>query len=404
MDAIWQHQPSFGFGADPFNPHAARSIEAVGGLKKGDLREQIIQSCPRVPGVYGMLDRTGNLIYVGKSKSLRSRLLSYFADSNADEKGGRIIENTRAIQWETQPSDFASILREQQLIRTFTPRWNVQGVPKRQRPVYLCLGRPPAAYFFLAAVPPKGCVGIEGPFFGAARMRRAVDALNKVFGLRDCSQKQVMHFAEQLELFDLDHRPGCLRLELGTCTGPCAGACTRESYDRQVNEAESYLDGFNNQPITIVREQMEQASAQMQYELAGRAREALKTLEYVHRKLRLLAKARREFTFIYAVPGYDSCNTWYLIHSGEVAEVIAAPRNAEEYASLKPTLKRWKAMAANQLDRGHGTYPHTLSVVASWFRKQKAELKRTFPPDKAARKYKQKSVTGAATVGRRANY
>ena len=398
MDAIWQHQPTFGFGADPFNPHAARPIEAVGGLKKHDLREQIIQSCPRVPGVYGMLDRTGNLIYVGKSKSLRSRLLSYFADSNAEEKGGRIIENTRAIQWETQPSDFASILREQQLIRTFTPRWNVQGVPKRQRPVYLCLGRPPAAYFFVAAVPPKDCVAIEGPFYGAGRMRRAVDALNNVFRLRDCSQKQVMHFAEQLVLFDLDHRPGCLRLELGTCTGPCAGACTRESYDRQVNEAESYLDGFNNQPITIVREQMEQASAQMQYELAGRAREALKTLEYVHRKLRQLAKARREFTFIYSVPGYDSCNTWYLIHCGEVAEVTAAPRNAEEYKRLKPTLKRWKAMTANQLDRGHGAYPHTLSVVASWFRKQKAELKRTFPPEKAGRKYYQKSVTGTGAI------
>ncbi|NND98013.1 MAG: GIY-YIG nuclease family protein [Pirellulaceae bacterium] len=393
MDAMWQNQVVIGFGTDPFNPHAARPVEIVGGLKKRQLRQQIVQSCPRVPGVYGMLDRKGQLIYVGKSKSLRSRLLSYFADSTADEKGGRIIENARAIQWETQPNEFASLLREQQLIRLFQPRWNVQGVPKRQRPVYLCLGRTPAACFFLAATPPANCVAIEGPFFGAGRMRRAVDALNKLFLLRDCSQKQVFHFAEQLQLFELDHRPGCLRLELETCLGPCAAACSRDQYDRQVNAAESFLDGFNDEPIVVIRDQMEQASANRQYELAGRAALTLKSVEYVHRKLSRLAKARREFTFIYAVPGYDGCNTWYLVHCGEIAAVAAAPRNPEEYATLKPTLSQWTAMTANKLDRGHGAHPHTLSVVASWFRKNRTEIQRTFDPQQAGRKYYRKSLS-----------
>ncbi len=142
MDAIWQDEPTIGFGADPLNPYGARPIDAVGATSIDQLRQRIVQSCPRVPGVYGMLDRKGELIYVGKSKSLRSRLLSYFAASNAQEKGGRIVESARAIQWETQPSEFTSLVREQQLIRRFSPRWNVQGVPKRQRPVYLCLGEP----------------------------------------------------------------------------------------------------------------------------------------------------------------------------------------------------------------------------------------------------------------------
>lgn len=393
MDAIWHDQKEFGFGTDPFNPHAARGIEVVGALKKSELRDQIVRSCPRVPGVYGMLDRKGQLIYVGKSKSLRSRLLSYFADSNSEEKGGRIIENARAIQWETQPSEFASLLREQQLIRLFSPRWNVQGVPKRQRPVYLCLGRPPAAYFFLAAVPPKNCVAIEGPFFGASRMRVAVDALNKVFKLRDCSQKQTFHFAEQLSLFELDHRAGCLRLEVGTCLGPCAAACTRDVYDIQVNAAESFVDGFNDEPLTVIREKMETASANLQYELAHRAMMTLKSLEYVHRKLRRLAKARREFTFVYSVNGYDNCNIWYLIHCGEVAAVAAAPKNPAEYASLKSELTQWKAVTANRLDRGHGAYPHTLQIVSQWFRKHKVEMQRTFQPEQAGRMYYRKSLT-----------
>ncbi len=393
MDAMWHKQVEIGFGADVLNPHPARSIDAVGASTKQGLRKEIIRACPRVPGVYGMLDRRGQLIYVGKSKSLRSRLLSYFAESNADEKSGRIIENTRAIQWETQPSEFASLLREQQLIRRFSPRWNTQGVPKRQRPVYLCLGRPPAAYFFLAARPAEKCIAVEGPFYGAARMGRAVDALNKVFQLRDCSQKQVFRFSEQLQLFQVEYRPGCLRLELGTCLGPCAAACTRNAYDQQVNSAESFLDGFNDEPLVVVREQMESAAANRQYELAGRAQLTLKSLEYLHRKLAMLAQARRDFTFVYAVAGYDGCHTWYLMHCGEVAAVAPAPRNAAEYAALKPTLRNWQATTANRLDRGHGAFPHTLGIVASWFRKHRPELDRTFAPDQAGRKYQQKSIS-----------
>ena len=392
MDALWQHQPVTDFGPDPLNPHPARPVEAVGGESAERLRRQIVRSCPRVPGVYGMLNRKGELIYVGKSKSLRSRLLSYFAASSAEQKGGQIIEQARAIQWETQPHDFAALVREQQLIRRFTPRWNVQGMPQRQRPVYLCLGRRPAATFFLAAKPPVNCVAVEGPFHGARRMNDAVEALNKVFQLRDCSQKQTFRFAEQLPLFDPEHRPGCLRLELGTCLGPCAAGCTRTEYDAQVAAAESFLDGFNDEPVGIIEQQMQQAAANQQYELAARARNTLKTLRYVQRKLAMLAQARRDYSFVYAASGYDGCSIWYLIRHGEIAATAPAPRNREQYRQLKPTLDRWQNALASRVDRGHGPHPHTLGLVASWFRKQRGELARTFTPKEAGRKYYRRPI------------
>ena len=393
MDVLSPNHDEFGFGVDPFNPRAARPVEAVGATTKEKLKRQLRQSCPRVPGVYGMLDRSGDLIYVGKSKSLRNRLLSYFSAANEEEKGGRIIENTRAIQWETQPSEFAALLREQQLIRQFTPRWNVQGVPKRQRPVYLCLGRAPAPQFFLSPKIPKDYIALQGPFFGAKRMANAVDALNKVFRLRDCSQQQTFEFAEQLSLFQIDHRPGCLRLELNTCLGPCAAACTRSEYASQVNAAESFLDGFNDEPLIALQDQMESASANRQYELAGRAYQTLKSLRYVHRKLTMLANARRKFSFVYAVPGYDGCHTWYLIHCGEVSAVAATPIGRDGYQAIKPIINGWKATLESAADRGHGPFPYTLGTVASWFKKNPAELDRTFAPEQAGRKYYRKSMT-----------
>jgi excinuclease ABC subunit C len=227
-------------------------------------------------------------------------------------------------------------------------------------------------------------IAVEGPFFGAGRMNAAVETLNKVFKLRDCSQKTTFRFADQLQLFDLEYRPGCLRLEVGTCLGPCAAACNRAAYNERVNAAESFLDGFNHEPLHVARDQMEIAAENRQYELAGRALQSIKSLEYVDRKLKMLSRARRRFTFLYAVPGHDGCGTWYFIHSGEIAGAVCAPRNASEHEAVRPTLESWSKIATNRLDRGHGAFPHTLSLVATWFKKNKSELDTmTFAPHKA---------------------
>lgn len=361
----------------------------IGGDSRTELRERVQEFCPPVPGVYGMFDRTGELIYVGKSGSLRNRLLSYFGQSAAGEKAGRIIENARAIQWETQPSDFAAQLRELELIRRFIPRFNVQGVPQRQRPVYLCLGRKPAETFFIANSPPTSdLVAVEGPFYGAGRMGRVVDALNKTFRLRDCSNQINFVYADQLSLFDLQPRAGCLRLEIGTCLGPCAAACTRQEYLRRVNEAESFLDGFNDEPIIATQEIMETAADNRQYELAARARDTLRSLNYAQKKLGHLAEAREHYSFIYAATGYDGRAIWYLIRRGEVVDVAAAPTDSTAYRNLKAQLNEWSTRLTARHTRTVSDYPYTVSVVASWFRKHRTELKQTFAPQSAGRKYR----------------
>ncbi|WP_153555546.1 GIY-YIG nuclease family protein [Roseimaritima sediminicola] len=398
MDAMWKpDEPRGGFGPDPFNPYPfARPLTRIGGHCKKQLRQEIQATCPKLPGVYGMLDRQGQLIYVGKSKQLRSRLLSYFSECNAEEKGGRIIAATRAIQWETQPSEFAALLREQHLIRTLAPRWNVQEIPKRQRPVYLCLGRAPAPYFFLTRLPPKDYVACEGPFHGAGRMGHAVDVLNKHFKLRDCSSQQAMHFADQLSLFQLDHRPGCLRLEIGSCLGPCAAACSRSQYDAQVAAAKSFLEGMNAEILDDLQSAMESAALRRQFELAARARDSLRVLERLHKKLLFLADVRRTYSFVYSVAGYDGSGIWYLIRNGEIADRLVAPKCKETFAQARPDLRRWAA----ELEGTGGPptagpaslYPHTLSLVARWFRKHKQAHQQTFLPSQAGRKYRSPTV------------
>lgn len=376
------------FGHDPLLPHEPRPLVRVSQKTRASLQREVAERCPPVPGVYGILDRGGTLIYVGKSKSLRQRLLGYFASSSRQEKSGRIIEAARAVQWETQPSEFAALLREQHLIRRFRPRWNVQGIPERQRPLYLCLGRQPAPYFFITAKPPADFIACEGPFYGMARMTRAVDSLNQFFKLRDCSQKTPFYFADQLTLFQVERRPGCLRYETGTCLGPCAGGSTRNAYDAQVNAAESFLDGFNDEPVVALRESMEAASANLQYELAARRLADSRAVDYLYRKLTYLAEVRRNYSFIYPVRGFDHCHTWYLIRAGEVADMIPAPTCVRTFAAVRERVELWTAQTKNPFDRGHGQHAHTLNLVASWFRNRRQELARTFSPDRASRVYK----------------
>jgi excinuclease ABC subunit C len=343
-----------------------------------------------------MLDRNSRLIYVGKSKSLKSRLLSYFNPAVAKEKAGKIIENTHRIVWEVQHSEFSALLREQQLIRRWTPRWNVQEIPKRQRPVYLCLGRGPAACFFLSRLPPVESLGCEGPFQGAGRMGRAVEVLNKFFRLRDCKNSQPFYFSNQLSLFDDEHRPGCLRYEIGTCSGPCTGKVSLATYNQQVAAARDFLAGSSCEPLDHLQAEMARAAAGRHFERAAQTRDDLRALEYLHRKLLWLADARKRFTFIYSIHGSSGLGIWYFIRAGEIADVVPAPHSPQTYAAARNTLARWKTEATIANDRGYGPYPHTLSLVASWFRKFPDQLERTFHPAESGRKYRQLARSAVA--------
>ena len=246
MDAFLTEQKFCDFGTDTLYPFAPSGLSSIEGDSPDSLRQQVLRYLPRRPGVYAMVDILGRLIYVGKSKALRNRLLSYFLPGNEQDKSGRIVQSTASIVWECQPSEFAALLREQSLIRTFQPRFNVQGIPRRQQQVFVCLGKAPAEQLYVARFPDPAAVAIIGPLSGTQRANRAVEVLNRIYRLRDCSTKQSCSFTEQLQLFEIELRPGCIRLELGTCLGPCIANCSRQQYDAQVDKARQFLAGHDS--------------------------------------------------------------------------------------------------------------------------------------------------------------
>ena len=389
MDANLTEAAFVDFGEDLLYPFARVGLSRIESDSADGLKADVRRYVPRVPGVYGMLDVLGRLIYVGKSKCLRNRLLSYFLPNNEEDKAGRIVQSTCAIVWEYQPSDFAALLREQSLIRCFQPRYNVQGIPRRQQPIYVCLGRGPAEQFYTARQQDPQALFAVGPLFGATRANRAVEVLNRLFLLRDCSSKQACSFTEQLQLFDIALRPGCLRLEIQSCLGPCIAACSRSVYARQVALAKAFLEGSNDAPIAELELAMLRAANGHHFEQAIVLREDLKALTWLGRRAGDMAQARQRYTFVYPVTsqaseqqplGHASREVWYLIRRGLIEGAVAAPTTAGERRQVDSLLNQWLAS-----DRCLGTVyaprPQTLALVASWFRNNRAELKRTFLPE-----------------------
>jgi excinuclease ABC subunit C len=368
---------SLGFGNEP------ALLESVTASRSATLRARLRERCPRRPGVYGMLTDKQELVYIGKAKSLRARLLSYFRPRSRDPKAGRIIKHISTIVWEHAPSEFAALLRELGLIRRWRPRFNVQGQPGRRQPVYVCLGRPPAPQAFLARFPPAGVLASFGPVRAGWRVREAVRRVNDWFKLRDCPGPQEMVFADQQELFPIDRAAGCLRYEIGTCLGPCLGVCARPDYMAQVRAAQRFLSGKDHSPLQALEQQMTAAAAALAFERAAAVRDKLDSLRWLSERLGDLRRARDRQSFVYPVQGYDGEDTWYLVRAGRVLAALRAPKDAAELRLCKGVIRKTYQERMVSAETATVDEIDSVLLVAAWFRRHPQEQDRVLLPDEA---------------------
>jgi len=284
------------------------------------------------PGVYRMLGRHGEVVYVGKSKSLRTRLLSYFT-SKKGEKGHRIVNEASGLEWEYQPSEFAALLRELELIKRFRPRLNVQ-MKRDGRWSFLKLAPGPAPRLHVVGAVSDDAGTYYGPFRGGRRVVEAVRELNDALGLRDCPGGTPMRFADQADLFSFEHSPRCHRMELRLCLGPCAGGCTQAQYRSRVDTARAFLNGAADDPLLRLEERMAAAAERMQFELAAALRDRLRRLEALRDEFAELRDALDSLTFLYEVPGEEGDDRVYLVRRGTVRAVVPIPRGRAERRRL----------------------------------------------------------------------
>jgi excinuclease ABC subunit C len=364
-------------GLDPAPEPAA--VYQVHGSPAALLRERVRAECPRRPGVYGMVDGHGELIYIGKAKCLRTRLLSYFRPRSRDPKAGRILQRAGTIAWECSPSEFAALHRELELIRRWRPRFNVQGQPHGRRLAFVCLGRRPAPYVFLAPRPSARYTACFGPVRAGRHAREAVRRLNDWFALRDCTQAQEMYFADQRELFPVLRSAGCLRYEIGTCLGPCAGACSRAAYAERVRAARAFLAGTDTSSLQTLERDMAAASEALAFERAAVLRDKLTALRWLHDQLDLLRRARERQSFVYPVPAEEG-ERWYLIHGGRTVAALLRPQDDASREAAAAILEAAFHGPSARAGTADADAIDGVLLVNDWFRRHPDELARTLPP------------------------
>ena len=333
------------------------------------------------PGIYRMLSSTGEVVYVGKSKRIRSRLLSYFRCAYPQEKGARILREADSIDWEYTPSEFAALLRELRLIKTFRPRLNV--AMKRDALHYSFIKLTKGAAPKLAVV--RGASADDasvyyGPFVGAQRIGEALRELSDVLMLRDCSADTKLHFSDQQELFHLSPRtPGCIRYEINKCLGPCVGGCSVREYDERVALARSFLDGFDDGPIETLRAKMEEASERLEFERAASFRDKLARLDSLREQFGRLRFAVEKLSFVYTVKGHEGEDRVYIVKRGVVRAELDKPRSTWQRSKLKRLVDDiFSAPESRKPSTSVPTHEiDELLLLSSWFRRFPREMGRT---------------------------
>jgi excinuclease ABC subunit C len=346
------------------------------------MRDSVRTSAVDRPGVYRMLSSDGEIVYVGKSKRVRSRLLSYFRCAYPEDKGARILREADRVEWDYTPSEFAALLEELRLIKRYRPRFNVAMKRDARHFAFIKLTRGAAPKLLVVRGAGQDDAAIYyGPFQGALRVNEAVRELNDVLGLRDCALDRRMHFSDQRELFQIQPRtPGCIRYEVKKCLGPCVAGCSARDYTDRVGLARAFLDGTDDGPIHTLRYEMEAASERLEFERAANLRDKLHRLESLKEQFIRFRFAVETLSFVYSVPGHEGDDRVYVVRRGRVRAEFPTPRTIRERAQLRRTVAdvfertehKGAQIPTHEIDE--------LLLLSSWFRRFPGELARTTAP------------------------
>ncbi len=351
-------------------------------LDASPLRELVRKDARNVPGVYRMLGARGDVLYVGKSRQLRTRLLSYFRLPWPEHRHARMLRETAHIEWEATPNEFSALLRETRLIRAHLPPYNQRGARPLDRwwVIVIPRGEVPRLRVqrasTVAGARGSGAASVIGPFAHRAPLVSAVRVLNDALGLRDCADRVPMVLRDSGDLFADDpayaRTPACHRYETRRCIGPCVAACTHGEYHVQLERARQFLHGTSDEPRQRLEQEMAAASAQLSFERAGWLRDRLAALETLDAQLARVRETLERPSFAYRVPSVTGADRVYLVRDGRVAgeaamdDADAMERLLEREAAASP---RATALTVDALEE--------LTLLEHWFRTRAEEQART---------------------------
>src|ERR1043165_5405142 len=274
MDRTPADRPDQPGAAERFNEEQATF--AVRGADQPDLEKgvaairEVWKTLPSRPGVYRMQDARGDVLYVGKARVLKNRVTNYTQVAKLPKRLQRMVAQTRSMTIVTTRTEAEALLLEAQLIKRFRPAYNVLLRDDKSFPCILLR----EDHAFPRVQKHRGARRTKGQYFGpfasAGSVTRTLNALQKLFLLRSCSDSY----------FENRSRP-CLLYQIKRCSAPCVGRIGNDDYSELVGEAKEFLAGRSTGVQSRLSRSMAEAAEKQDYELAAVYRDRLRALTYI---------------------------------------------------------------------------------------------------------------------------
>lgn len=242
--------------------------------------EAKLKHLPTKPGAYLMKNERGEVIYVGKAASLRSRVRSYFQKGQVHAaKVVAMLAHVRDVDWLVTDSEVEALMLECNLIKRYRPHYNVRLRDDKHYP-YLCVT--------LSELFPRVIVVRRvrkdgnkyfGPFADASALRESLRLIRKVFRIRSCNKK----------LAGTESDRPCLNLHLGQCDAPCSGRITREDYAQLAHDTILFLEGHQESILDRLQEEMESAAEELEFERAARVRDQIESVKKIAQRQKMIS-------------------------------------------------------------------------------------------------------------------
>ena len=265
---------------------------------------------PESPGVYLWKDSEGAVLYVGKAKRLRSRVRSYLASDHLESVKTRALMR-QAVDVDTivVPTEAHALILEANLIKEYRPRFNIALRDDKSYPYIKVTIQEAFPRVFVTRRLLDDGAKYFGPYTDVGQMRRALNVVKRIFTVRSCNYDMPKEMPER----------ACLDYHIGRCKAPCILAQTQEDYCRMIDEVLLFLDGRTDEVIRRVRERMDDAATNLDFETAADLRDALRHLERMEEPTVVVTLEEYDRDVIgYARDGDDACVTILRIRRGKL--------------------------------------------------------------------------------------